>query len=121
MKTSIRQSNATLILDLYGEWPQSDSDLLRLREEMDQTLAGHVGPLIWHIHDAEITSSLQLGVLIAATKGVREATCGFLLAVVSPSRRLRDVFNVSDSRVPAFETEKEALCYIRERSRSEEK
>ena len=115
MKISLRATNNGLILDLHGQWPKSDGELSRVREDMDQALEGRAGPLIYYVHDAKFPKANHLGLLVGAAMRAKGVSHGF--AIVSPSERfrerLREVLIISDSPYSpirgVYGTEEEAL------------
>jgi hypothetical protein len=112
MKISLRATSNGFILDLHGQWPRSDDELARVREDVHQALKGRAGPLIYYIHDAKFLKSNHLGLLIGPVMR-NKIIHGF--AIVMPNKRLReslrDMLRIAHHGPiwGVYETEEEAL------------
>ena len=107
MDLSKRNVDSVLVVDIFGQFPDSMDEVRTLREAIRSLLGGHNGRVVFHLHDADYLRSAHLGAVIG---GVREAGIDVeAVRLVSASHEVRSILNVIGPVVRTFETEDEAV------------
>ena len=107
MDLSKRQVDSVLVVDVFGQFPDSMDEVRTLRESIRGLLGSHNGRVVFHLHDADYLRSAHLGAVIG---GVREAGIDVeAVRLVSASHEVRSILNVIGPVVKAFGTEDEAI------------
>ncbi len=117
MKVATRKVDETLVLDLFGPFPNSKDEHHATDELVRDALAGHPTGFIIVFHEIDFLRSVHLGLLLKwlTTAGVKVGGLGTapFVRIVAETERVRSAFSVVDSPFKAFATEEEALSSLR--------
>jgi len=107
VEVTTREVTGTLIVDCYGQIPQAEEDLKAWRKNIRETVSGESRSIIFHFHDVDRVTQIQLGYWISAFHETNVPWDS--VTIVSKSKVLRSIYCVTDSSIRVFETEEEAL------------
>ena len=106
MEVSTREVAGVLIVDCFGQIPEEEDELKAWRKTIRESVSGESGSIIFHFHDADRISQIQLGYWISA---LHDRSTDASVSIVSKCDVFQSIFNIVGSFVRVYETEEKAL------------